>query len=141
MLSCGASAGYPTASPATGKTWSGSSKEPRQRVGMIADRADRTDAQAFSLGRDHEGGQGYRRIDSGVEESVEVIVGEMPVAQFVDSTLSPVIAAEDEKVRNVCKPFLTQRSVCQERSDLGFQGRRVDDDDVALLEIAFGRSA
>ena len=108
---------------------------------MIADRADRTDTQAFSLGRDHERGQGDRRIDRGIEEGIEVIVGEMPVAQCVDSTLSPIVAAEEEKVRNVCKPFLAQRSVGQQRSDLGFQGRRVDDDDVALLEIAFGRSA
>ena len=108
---------------------------------MIANRADRTDTQSFSLGRDHERGQGYRRIDRGIEEGIEVIVGERPVAQCVDSTLPSIVAAEDEKVRDVCKPFLAQRSICQQRSDLGFQGRRVDDDDVALLEIAFGRGA
>ena len=31
---------------------------------MIADRADRTDPEAVSLGRNHERGQGYRGIDS-----------------------------------------------------------------------------
>jgi hypothetical protein len=68
-----------------------------------------------------------------------VIVGEMPVAQRVDSTLPPIVAAEDEKVRNGCKPFLAQRPVGQEGADLGFQGRHVDDDDVALLQVALGR--
>jgi hypothetical protein len=59
----------------------------------------------------------------------------------MDSALSPVVTAEEEKVRDVCKPFLAQRAVGEQRSDLGFQGRLVDDDDVALLEIAFGRGA
>jgi hypothetical protein len=108
---------------------------------VIADRADRTDAQTFGLGRDHERGQGDRRIDRGVEEGIEMIVGEISVAQGVDSTLPSIVAAEDEKVGDVCKPFLAQRPVRQQRSDPGFQGRRVDDDDVALLEIAFGRGA
>jgi hypothetical protein len=85
--------------------------------------------------------EGDRRIDRGVEEGIEVIVGEMPVAQRVDSALPPIVAAEDEKVRNVCKPFLAQRPVGEQRADLGFQRRRVDDEDVALLEIAFGRGA
>ena len=96
----------------------GKLQEPRQRVGVDADRADRTDAQAFSLGRDHERGQGNRGIDRGVEEGIEMIVGEMPVALFVDSTLPSIVAAEDEKVGNVRKPFLAQRAVSQQRADL-----------------------
>src|SRR5439155_13390951 len=59
----------------------------------------------------------------------------------VDSTLPPIVAAEDEEVRDVCQPFLAQRPARQQRSDLRFHGRRVDDDDVALLQIAFGRGA
>jgi len=79
--------------------------------------------------RDHERGQGYCRIDRGIEEGIEVIVGEMPVAQCVDSTLPSIVAAEDEKFGTFCKPFLAQRAVGEERSDLGFSGRRVDDDE------------
>ena len=72
----------------------------------MRNRADRTDAEAFSLCRDHERGQGYRGIDCSIEEGIEVIVGEMPVAQCVDSALSSIVAAKDEKVRNACEPFL-----------------------------------
>ena len=84
----------------------------------MRNRADRTDAEAFSLCRDHERGQGYRGIDCSIEEGIEVIVGEVPVAQRVDSTLPPVVAAEDEKARDVCKPFLAQRPVGQKPSDM-----------------------
>ena len=93
--------------PPPGNTWSGRfpscAGAPRS---MIADHADRTAAHTFGLGRDHERRQCDRCIDRRIEEGIEMIVGEMPVAQCVDSTLPSIVAAEDEKVGDVGEPFL-----------------------------------
>lgn len=104
-----------------------------QLVRVIAHGADRTDAEAFGLRRDDEGGEGYRRIDCCVEERIEMVIGKMPAAQCMDLSLTTIVAAEDYKIWYGLDPFLPKRSGCQERPDLSSQGWRVDDDDVALL--------
>src|SRR6266849_4805031 len=53
-------------------------------IGAIADGADRTTAEPDRRGGTHERGQNDRAVDDGVEEQVEMIVGERLVAQSRD---------------------------------------------------------
>src|ERR1700736_6543942 len=113
----------------------GQVQEARYGSRVIAYGANRAGAQALGVSRDHESRQSDRRI----EEGIEMIVGKGLVAQCVDQSLTAVIAAENDKVRQSRGPLLAQRSCSEERAYPGSQGGGVDDEDIALLEIALGR--
>ena len=119
-------------------------RQPQQfghRRRPIADHANRACAEPLRLRGQHERRERDPGIDTGVEERVEVIVGERLAAPFVPLPLAAVVAAEDQQHRDLAQPCLPGRALGERRENFLFQPRIVHDDDVALLEIAFGRRA
>jgi hypothetical protein len=67
-----------------------------------------------------------------------VIIHKRLAAQRVQHALSVIVTAKNKHVWHVCEPFLTARPFCHQVADFRPQILGVDDDDVALLKIAFG---
>jgi hypothetical protein len=104
-----------------------------QCVGVVSYRAYRTGAEPFGLGSDYKRGKRNSGIDRCVEKGIQMVVGEFPVAQGVDTSLPSIVSTKDQKVWKSFKPFLTKAAACKHRPYLCPERRRVYDDDVALL--------
>lgn len=83
-----------------GKHIIGQVQQARYGSRVIAYGADRTSTQKLGVRRDHESRQRDRRVDRRVEGGIEMVVGKGLVAQRVDQSLTAIVAAENEKVRN-----------------------------------------
>ena len=90
-----------------------------------------------AFGGNDEGGEDDGGIDGGIEEGVEMVVGEGLPAPFVKLPLAPVVAAENQEGGGGGDPLV----LGEQGVDVGSQARLADDDDVALLKIAFRRRA
>src|SRR5262249_920291 len=70
-----------------------------------------------------------------------MIIRERPAAPFVPKPLTAIIAAKDQQCWHALDPRLPYRPFREWREDALFQSRIIDDDDVALLKVAFRRRA
>src|SRR6516162_5940284 len=104
---------------------------------MIADGADRTAAEPDCLRGADKRRERDCRIDDGIEEQIEVIVRERFATQLGNRRQAPAVRGEHEEYRRIIDP----RHLPDKRHNgLSYRGV-ADDDDIALLEIAFGRGS
>ena len=94
-----ASDGQPTHIPATGMTRCGSFEHLAHLRRMIADHADRAGAEPHRVGGADEARQHDAGIDRGVEELIEMIVGERLAAHFRDFRQPPAVRQEHQERR------------------------------------------
>ncbi len=113
----------------------GQAQQVAHHRGVIADGADRAAAEPGGLGGADEGRQHDRRIGHRVEKQIEVIVREWLVAHLGDRRHAGAVGDEHQERRRVRDP----RHVGDGGRDRALHGLVVDDDDVALLQIALGR--
>src|SRR4051812_35585344 len=74
------------------------------RVGVIANDADRTAPETRDFGSEDEGLQDQRRVNRGVEEPFELTVLVSMAAQFADPLEAVGVAAKDQNFRRVSDP-------------------------------------
>src|ERR1700730_792130 len=75
------------------------------------------------------------RIDDRIEEQIEVIVRERVATELGNRRQTPAVRSEHEEYRRIIDP----RHLRDKRHNgLSYRGV-ADDDDIALLEVAFGR--
>src|ERR1700730_6636083 len=102
---------------------------------MIADGADRPAAEPACLRGADKRRERDCRIDDRIEEQIEVIVRERFATELGNRRQTPAVRGEHEEHRRIIDP----RHLRDKRHNgLSYPGV-ADDDDIALLEIAFGR--
>ena len=75
---------------------------------LIAHRRDRAASQPDSLGRRDEGPECDGGIRDGVEDRIEVIIGEGDTVPVMQEPLPPVVAAEDQDCGRLLDPCLVR---------------------------------
>ena len=105
----------------------------RNRIGVVADGADRTAAEPRCFGRQDERLQGQRRIDHGVEEPFELAVVGLVAAQPAAPLEPTRITTKDQENRRTADP----RHVRDECGTTIASGTLVNRDHRGLLEIGF----
>ncbi len=101
---------------------------------MIADGADRAAAEPDCLGSADKRRERDCRIDDRIEEQIEVIVGERFATELGNRRQTPAVRGEHEEYRRIIDPRHLRN---KRHNGLSYRGV-ADDDDIALLEIAFG---
>ena len=102
---------------------------------MIADGANRAAAEPDCLRSADKRRERDCRIDDRIEEQIEVIVRERFATELGNRRQTPAVRSEHEEYRRIIDP----RHLRDKRyNGLSYRGV-ADDDDIALLEIAFGR--
>src|SRR5215469_12696330 len=105
------------------------------RLGMVANDADRTAAETGGFGRKDKGLQHQGRVDRGVEEPFELPVSRVVPARFADALEPAGIAAEHQELRRSTDPW----HVGDEMRQLVALRAILDPNDAGLLEVRFGR--
>ena len=103
--------------------------------GVVADGADRAAAQPHPVGRGNEGRQHDAGIDRGVEERIEMVVHERPLAPLEQQPVATVVGAEHEEHRRRLDPGIVRQQGL-ELLALALVG---DDHDVGLLQVRLRR--
>jgi len=111
-------------------------EEVRHLARLVADRADRAGGKPLRLGSEDQRAEQNPGIEGGVEEGVEMIVGEGVAAQRVDRPLPGVVGADDEQDGRPLYPGVAGKP----RLDRGALRRIGDKDDVGLLQVGLRRS-
>ncbi len=101
---------------------------------MIADGADRTAAEPDCLRGADKRRERDCRIDDRIEEQIEVIVGERFATELGNRRQTPAVRSKHEEYRRIIDPRHLRN---KRHNGLSYRGV-ADDDDIALLEIAFG---
>jgi len=96
-------------------------------------------AKPRRFGGDDEGGKRDTGVERGIEEDVQMIVGERLATPGMQLTLPAVVGAKDQEGWGAGNPGLGQASRRQQLVDGLPQLPVLDDDDVALLQVALAR--
>src|SRR5260370_17441197 len=101
---------------------------------MVADGADRTAADPDCRRGAEKGWECECRIDEGIEEQIGVMVGERFATEPGNRRQTPAVRSKHEEYRRIIDPRHLRN---KRHNGLSYRGV-ADDDDIALLEIAFG---
>ena len=125
------------AKPGDRKHQVGQVEHGRDLVDLVADHADRADAEPGGFGAQDHRLHRERGIDAGVEEAFERAVADRLAAQLADALQPPRVAEKDEEDRRHADPGHAR----EQRADRGALGRIADPQDRGLLEVRFRRRA
>jgi hypothetical protein len=105
-------------------------------LGVIADGADGGTAEPRRFGGDGERRKRDAGVERGIEEDIQMIVGEGLATPGMQLALAAVVGAEDEERRGAGNPGLGEASRRQQLVEGMPYLPVLDDDDVALLQVA-----
>jgi hypothetical protein len=101
---------------------------------VVAHHADRTAAEADCLRGEDEGLHDQPRVDGGVHEHVQVVVGKGLASQLGQAPQAAVVAAEHHEEGRLGDPG----HVGDEAGDRRLRRLVLDEDDRRLLQVGFG---